>query len=141
MYISKITEDKIEFNNGNYISYDHEPECCECNYADFLYLRHEGLEWQVQFDENLTFEPVPDYGFRFGNPGKMYFVPCYSEQNGCYTVDLTIIYARAEAAMKPLHCYFLLNDTPDRQVSEEDWKKAKEEMSKLRDATMENNKN
>ena len=35
-------------------------------------------------------EIVENYGFRFGNKGKMVSVPCYSEQNGYYdgTVDI-----------------------------------------------------
>lgn len=141
MYISKITADEIRFNNGSSISCSHEQECCECNYADFPYLRDEGLEWRVPFDEDLIFEPVHGYGFRFGNPGKMFFVPCYSEQNGYYTSDLTIIYARAAIATKLEECYYLNNDTVDHRVCEEDRKRAKEDMSKLRDATMESNKN
>lgn len=33
-------------------------------------------------EEPIYFEEVLHAGFRFGNHGKMYFVPCYSEQNG-----------------------------------------------------------
>lgn len=43
-------------------------------------------------DEELLFEAVDEAGFRFGNEGNMFFVPCYSEQNGYYSTDLQIFY-------------------------------------------------
>ena len=35
MRILKITEYSIEFDNGKDISFEHDQECCEINYADF----------------------------------------------------------------------------------------------------------
>ena len=35
MRILKITEHTIEFDNGKDISFEHDQECCEINYADF----------------------------------------------------------------------------------------------------------
>lgn len=91
MKIYEITEDAIIFDNGNEITYEHEQDCCENNYADFSQL--EDLAKTVNFDENLTFEEIEGYGFRFGNPnGKMFFVPCYSDQNGYYSSDIDILY-------------------------------------------------
>ena len=53
----------------------------------------EKLAYEVDFDEELDFEAVRDAGFRFGNlPAKMFFVPCYSEQSGCYSIDLDIYF-------------------------------------------------
>ena len=91
MKVIKITEDYILFDNGSRITFDHMQDCCECNYADFEQLADTGIE-QENFKEPLTFEEVEDQGFRFGNPGKMYFVPCYSCQNGYYGFDVDIYY-------------------------------------------------
>lgn len=91
MKIKEITEDYILFDNGNKITYDHEQDCCENNYADFGQL--DDLALDEEFDENLEFEAVEESGFRFGNqPNKMYFVPCYSCQNGYDTDELGIYY-------------------------------------------------
>ena len=91
MKIVEITNEHIKFNNGNVIHYDHEQDCCEWNYADFEQL--DDLGRNTEFDENLDFEFVEDCGFRFGNqPYKMFFIPCYSEQNGYYSTDINIYY-------------------------------------------------
>ena len=91
MKIKDINEERILFDNGNRITYSHEQDCCECNYADFLQIDDIARSWD--FDENLDFEAVEEVGFRFGNlPNKMVFVPCYSEQNGWYSSDIEIYY-------------------------------------------------
>lgn len=95
MRIESITDDKIKFDNGSEITFDHSQNCCEYNYADFLYLVDESGLFDYEFDKNLDFEEVlsGDCGFRFGNKnGRMFFVPCYSEQNGYYSFDLDIYY-------------------------------------------------
>lgn len=90
MRILKITEDSIEFDNGKEITFEHEQDCCEINYADFEQL--DSLARDVDFSEPLVFESC-DYGFRFGNPPiNMFFVPCYSIQNGYYSSLLNIFY-------------------------------------------------
>ena len=94
MRILKITEDAIEFDNGKYISFDHDQDCCENNYADFEQL--DSLAREVDFSEPIVFEEC-EYGFRFGNPPiNMFFVPCYSEQNGYYSNELDIWYDAKE---------------------------------------------
>ena len=90
MKVKAITSEYIEFDNGSKITFDHEQDCCEYNYADFLQLEDTGIE-QEDFKEPLQFE-VTETGFRFGNPGKMYYVPCYSSQNGYYTTEVDIYY-------------------------------------------------
>ena len=90
MKISKVDEFSIRFDNGNFITYFHERDCCEHNYADFSQL--EELAYDMEFEENLIFEKVSYNGFRFGNEGKMFFVPCYSDQNGYYSDDIYIFY-------------------------------------------------
>ena len=91
MKVVKIDDERIVFDNGNYITFSHIPDCCENNYADFMQLSDTGIENET-FNTRLIFEKVDGSGFRFGNLGKMYFVPCYSEQNGYYSSDVNIKY-------------------------------------------------
>lgn len=92
MRIQKVNEDSIEFDNGNIISYQYIPDCCEDNYADFTQVDEKLVEYDYDFNENLEFEKVGESGFRFGSDGHWIFVPCYSEQNGYYSNDLDIYY-------------------------------------------------
>jgi hypothetical protein len=91
MKITQVTEVDITFDNGNRIYFDHDQDCCEHNYADFKQI--DDLAWEWDFDENLKFESCPHSGFRFGNEGRMVFVPCYSSQNGYYSTWIDIYYA------------------------------------------------
>ena len=93
MKIKKVDDGGIYFDNGNIIEAYHYPDCCENNYADFEQL--EQLAYDTEFDENLIFEES-DFGFRFGNEGKMFYVPCYSIQNGYYSSEVTITYKGAD---------------------------------------------
>ena len=90
--IKLIDEEKIVFDNGDCITFDHEQDCCEWNYADFQQIDDIAKGWK--FDKKkLVFEAIEDCGFRFGNlPNKMVFVPCYSEQNGYYSSDIDIYF-------------------------------------------------
>ena len=91
MKIVSITDEKILFDNGNTITFDHVPDCCELNYADFNSL--DDIARATDFDPNLEFVPQDDAGFLFGNTlSKMFFVPCYSYQNGYYTRNLDVYY-------------------------------------------------
>ena len=92
MKIKEITSDHILFTDDTEITYTHEQECCEYNYADFQYLEDESGIYSQEFYTPLTFEEVDNKGFRFGNPPYMYFVPCYSVQNGWYSRDINIYY-------------------------------------------------
>jgi len=90
MKIKEINEEYLEFDNGARISYDHRQDCCEWNYADFAQL--DDIARNYEFDEKLKFEAIENAGFRFGDERQMFFVPCYSEQNGWYTAELDIYY-------------------------------------------------
>lgn len=92
MRIKEITDERITFDNGNHITYDHEQDCCEQNYADFEYLLDEAGIMSYDFPEDLEFEAVDGAGFRFGSTYRKFFVPCYSEQNGYYSSDIDIYY-------------------------------------------------
>lgn len=89
MHISEVIEDFIFFDNGNKIEYNYYPTCYEENYADFKQL--EDAAYSYDFDENLLFERC-DYGFRFGDKKRMFFIPCYSVQNGYYSNDIDLFY-------------------------------------------------
>ncbi len=91
MKIISVTDEKILFDNGNSITFNHQPDCCEWNYADFEQL--DDIARATKFDPNLEFQACEGAGFLFGNrPGKMFFVPCYSRQNGYYSTDVNIYY-------------------------------------------------
>ena len=88
--IAEITEEHIKFTNGFVITYFHDQDWCEWNYAQFDAL--DDIAKEATFVGNLDFEEVPGYGFKFGNkPCNMHFVPCYSEQNGYYSSDVEIL--------------------------------------------------
>ena len=91
MKIKEINSGHILFDNGNIITFDHCPDCCENNYADFEQL--DDIARNADFSPKLDFKAVNGSGFRFGNrPNNMHFVPCYSEQNGYYSDDIDIYY-------------------------------------------------
>lgn len=88
--VIKVTEDEILFDTGDKITYSHEQDCCENNYADFLQVEDE--LYRETF-ECIRVVPVDKYGFiLFPYLKNDYgiFIPCYSEQNGYYTSDISI---------------------------------------------------
>lgn len=116
MRIEAVTNQYIIFDNGNFITFDHDQDCCECNYADFSVLNPNVIDYNYNFDENLKLEFVEDVGFKFGNEGHMIFIPCYSEQNGYYTTEIEIFYLRRKGPWysfkehKQMPIGFILND-------------------------------
>ena len=88
--IIELREDYLKFDNGDYIHTDHCAQCCEHNYADFEQL--DDIARRTNFDtKNIEIEFLPNQGFRFGNqPFNMFFVPCYSRQNGYYSSQIDI---------------------------------------------------
>lgn len=92
MKIVNVTDEFIEFEDGSKITYDHDQDCCEYNYAQFDALDDIALNTDFDLDE-LAFQAIDGSGFRFGNlPSKMFFVPCYSFQNGYYSSDIDIYF-------------------------------------------------
>ena len=91
MKIIKVSSEYIKFDNGSEITFEHYSDCCEYNYADFEQI--EQIALSVEFGEQLFFEKVDGSGFRFGSKGTdMFFIPCYSDQNGYYSSDLDIFF-------------------------------------------------
>ena len=99
MRIQEITEDYILFDNGNVITYDHDQDCCETNWADFMSI-HDDFNKKIDFKEELEFEFVDGFGFRFGSNDYWIAVPCYSDQNGYYTSEIDIYY---NDVLVPIH--------------------------------------
>lgn len=98
--ITSITDERITFSDNSCITFDHDQDCCEYNYADFEQL--DSIARAHRFQLPLRFEAVEGSGFRFGDESRMYFVPCYSEQNGYYTDEIDIYYTHHEKGNKPV---------------------------------------
>lgn len=102
MRISMVTDNAIMFDNGNWISYDHEQDCCEYNWADFSALNENVINYDYDFNEDLDFE-YDELGFKFGSNGHWIFIPCYSDQNGYYSYDIDIYY-NGELVLSSVRC-------------------------------------
>lgn len=90
MRIVEVNEEYIEFSNGKRITYDHDQDCCEHNYADFEQL--DDLARNYEFGDELYFGSIEKQGFSFGDARRLFFVPCYSEQNGYYNDSIDVYY-------------------------------------------------
>ena len=88
--ISEITDEAIIFSDHSSITFDHDQDCCENNYAAFDAL--DDLARNYTFRGKIRFEAVDESGFRFGDARRMFFVPCYSSQNGYYSSDIQIYF-------------------------------------------------
>ena len=96
MKIKSITDERITFDDNSFITFYHCQDCCEYNYADFEYLANECGIMDYEFNPELKFEAVDGNGFSFGDANRMFFVPCYSYQNGFYSDEITILYSKNE---------------------------------------------
>lgn len=93
MRIAKYDDNKIEFSDGSTITYEHEQDCCEVNWADFSVLEvfYKGEEF-----EDYKVKPIEDgfllilEGVEPSKRSHSIYIPCYSDQNGYYSSDLTI---------------------------------------------------
>lgn len=65
MKIKEVNVEHILFDNGMNITFDHDQDCCEYNFADFEQV--DDIAKSMGFDENVIFEAVEGSGFRFGN--------------------------------------------------------------------------
>lgn len=92
MRIQGWNDEKILFDDGSSITFSHEQDCRESNWADFSVLEmfYKGEEFK-----DYTIEPIEDGGFNLiliengWNDWKI-FIPCYSDQNGYYSTNLDI---------------------------------------------------
>lgn len=103
MKIKEIDEKNIIFDNGYKLEYYHEQDCCEMVYADFEVLKNYNVSTktgknikieEIDFSENLgeIAVGVEKMGFNMiSKIGEKFFIPCYNEQNECYSSDLELI--------------------------------------------------
>lgn len=71
------------------ITITHYQDCCEWNYADLNQI--ENRAFKQAFDPlSFHIEKVEGSGFKFGDKNIMFFIPCYSVQNGYYTDEVKI---------------------------------------------------
>ena len=103
MKIKEIKQDKIIFDNGYVLEYYHDQDCCERVYAEFEAIKNynvstktgkminlKEIEFCEIFDELI--EGIKKMGFNLVSKiGEKFFVPCYNEQYGYYSSDLTLI--------------------------------------------------
>lgn len=70
MKIIEVNYEHILFDNGSVITFDHEQECCEYNYADFVQL--DSIARGYEYQEPLIFEAIDDKGFLFGDSRRLF---------------------------------------------------------------------
>jgi len=106
--IKNITESNIIFDNGYELEAFHDRDCCEDVYADFSVLQTYNVSnrtgntiniREIDFEENLNklVKGIEGQGFNLiSKIGENFFVPCYNEQNGYYSSNLTLILHKQE---------------------------------------------
>ena len=106
MKITKICEEKIEFDNGTTMSSHHKQDCCEWHWANFETLASYNLNPKtgetidikdIEFPDNIhrNIKLIPGEGFNMiAKDGSRYFVPCYGENNGYYSTNLKLLIHR-----------------------------------------------
>lgn len=118
MKIEKWTDEYVKFSDGSMITYDHQQDCCEYNYADFTVLDifYNGEEFEdyriepVKYGANLVLIFRSDWKFgKFGYwETKSIYIPFYSDQNGYYTSELCIIVkGKDEVVIGPMEGYWV----------------------------------
>lgn len=103
MKIKEIKENSIIFDNGYELEAYHERDCCEEVYSDFDILTTYNVSTitgktinikDIDFEETLNklVKGIEGQGFNLiSKIGENFFVPCYNEQNGYYSSNLTLI--------------------------------------------------
>lgn len=84
--IKEVYVDHILFSDNSILVTAHEQDCCEHTYADFTQLEDSAKYYTFT---QLHIEKC-EGGFRFGDKNRMFFVPCYSIQNGAYSNKIEV---------------------------------------------------
>ena len=121
MRIEGYDEDKVVFSDGSTITYSHEPDCCEYNYADFsvLDIFYDGEEFNDYYISETEYGFVlnlvccaphrmelPMHELGYFTVKKIY-IPCYSEQNGYYSNSLMIHIEGKKTVYMPIEAKWL----------------------------------
>lgn len=83
--IMYATDERIMFNDGSYICFNHDADCCEHNYADFSSIKDSVIDGVDLYTIELEYN---GYGFLLNG----HLVNCYSDQNGYYSYALDVYY-------------------------------------------------
>ena len=112
MKIVEIKAESIVFDNGTNIDSYHEGECSEYHWAEFRTLGSYNLNpktgktisiFELDFPENIedSIQLIEGEGFNLvASDGSKYFVPCYGENNGWYSTDLTLEIYKPDESLK-----------------------------------------
>ena len=104
--IAELYENGIRFSDGTCLQTCHESDCCEWHWADWSVLENYNInpktgkeinlfELEFSLDLDQMIEPVADAGFHLvAIDGSKYFIPCYGDNNGYYTADITLVCGR-----------------------------------------------
>ena len=96
----------IHFDNGKALLDHHNSDCCEQHWAEFEQLKTYNISpttgkeisiFDLDFDPETMIKPVEDLGFLLiATNGDKFLVPCYGENNGYYSTNLTLLYGTPE---------------------------------------------
>lgn len=140
MKIKSIGE-ALKFDNGMVMETYHETECSEADWADFSVLAMYNVStvtgeeiniFQVEFDEDIknSIVLVPDMGFKLvAKNGDKFFIPCYSDNNGCYSADLTLVVSKPDGTTEEIDiskCQTRLCEELRYNVDEDEFEEALE---------------
>lgn len=111
MKLKTWNDDTVVFDDGTVVAYEHDQECCEVNWADFSVLGIASHFRDLVFS-SLHIDPIDGAGFNMvpldgdGIPisGATVFIPCYSDQNGYYSDDITITVSNQSAIERVCLC-------------------------------------
>lgn len=143
MKIQKWDEDKVLFEDGTTITYEHDADCCEWNWADFSVLDvfYHGEEF-----DGVKIETVDEMGFKLmllkkhrctwgwhkGTPSHYWslvqtvVIPCYSDQNGYYSTNLRIVVTDPDGTKMKYDLECLLREDGTQEQPDFHWEKEEE---------------
>ena len=101
MKIKEIRENYISFDTGHELMVSHDQNCSEEHWADTSVLSNYNISpttgelinmYDVEFcGTSAMIQPVNGAGFNLvAANGDKFFIPCYGENNGYYSSDLTL---------------------------------------------------
>lgn len=89
--VTKIFDETIYFDNGNYLKSEHQDDCCETHYLGMRDLKLEDFD-NLEFDlEGDFFKRIPYYGIELVPVnGWSVKIPGYGFNNGYYSSNLDL---------------------------------------------------
>jgi hypothetical protein len=101
MKITSLAEDRIQFDNGSRIEFEHWQDCCEQVYADCENIQSLSTEnfpyKEVEFNEPPEFFMEEGVGVVLvAKTGMKYLISCYNKQNGYYSSKLSMSFVNSK---------------------------------------------